>query len=214
MKKIKNIITVIIRRIIAVLKPSKKINDYINNAKAVYQSMNGNAYFPATSLSVPLATFLVDVTTLANIETNFTATPPTATKAQRDAAKRVVDKDQRTLLSDVQKIADNNPAKAEDIITSANFAVKSAATHTKFVGAKNTKTSGTVTLHAPERGGHEWAQLGTDGVTWITLRATKGAKKTVSALTPSKSYTFKCAPVTSDKEVDSEFTVFLPLIVT
>ena len=214
MKNARNLITVIIRRIIAVLKPSKKINDYVNNAKAVYQSMNGNAYFPAISLSIPLATFLADVTTLATLETNLTATPPTATKAQRDAAKKVVDKDQRTLLSDVQKIADNNPAKAEDIITSANFAVKGASTHTKFVGAKNTKTSGTVTLHAPEAGAHEWAQLEPDGVTWITLRATKGGKKTVSGLTPSKSYVFRSAPVTSDKENDSEFTVFPALIVT
>src|SRR5665213_309801 len=142
MKKITKLITVIIRRIIAVLKPSTKINDYVNNAKAVYQSMLNNAYFPASSLTIPLATFLVDVNALAATETNFSATPPTGTKAQRDAAKKVVAADLRKLLASVQAVAAANPAQTEDVITSANFSVKNAATHTKFVGAKNASVSG------------------------------------------------------------------------
>ena len=211
--RVSSIITVIIRRIIAVLKPSKKINDYINNARAVYQSMVSNPYFPSSALSITMTQYNADVTALATAEVNFTTVPPTASKAQRDTAKRQVAKDLRLLISDVQKVADANPTKAEDIITGAGFAIKGNSSHDKFVGAKNTKVSGTVTLHAPEAGPHEWAQLADDGVTWVTLRATKGGKKTIEGLTSSKKYTFKSAPVVSDKEVDSEWTVFAALLV-
>lgn len=72
-----NTITVIVRRIIAALNPSTKINDYINNARAVYQSMNGNPYFPALGKEV-LSTKQkdIDVSTLSEgvyfvkVETN------------------------------------------------------------------------------------------------------------------------------------------------
>jgi Tfp pilus assembly protein PilW len=214
MKKAINLITVIIRRIIAVLKPSTKINDYINNARAVYQSMNGNSWFPATALSIPLATYLADVNALATAETNLTAYPPTGTVSQRNAAKKIVAKDLRMLISDVQKVADANPTNAETIIASAGFAVKQFSTKTKFVGAKNTKVSGTVKLFASEAGHHEWAQLGADGVTWITLRAGKTSTKTVSGLTPGKSYIFRSAPILAEKDGEGAWTVFAPIIVT
>lgn len=213
MGKIKNIITVIIRRIIAVLNPSTKINDYINNARAVYQSMNGNPYFPASVLTLPLATYLADVNALATAELNFSATPPTGTKAQRDAAKKVVAADLRKLMACVQAVADANPTKAEDIITGAGFAVKHASIKPKFVGAKNTKVSGTVKLFAPEAGSHEWAMLAADGVTWVTIRSSKGGKKTVSGLTPLKSYIFRSAPILADKDGEGEWTVFAALVV-
>ena len=150
---------------------------------------------------------------LAAAETNLTATPPTGTVAQRNAAKKVVAADLRLLLSDVQKVADANPKKAEDIITSANFSVKHASTKAKFVGAKNTKVSGTVTLYAPEGGPHEWAQLAADGVTWNLIRSSTGGKKTVTGLTPLKSYTFRSAPILPEKDGEGEWTVFAPLSV-
>ena len=213
MKKAINLITVIIRRIIAVLKPSGKINDYINNAKAVYQSMNGNAYFPASALSITMVQFNADVTALANAQTNLTASPPTGTVSQRNAAKKIVAKDLRLLVSDVQKVADANPANAETIIASAGLAVKQFTNRTKFVGAKSTKVSGTVKLFAPEGGYHEWAQLAADGVTWITLRSGSSGKKTITGLTPGKSYIFRSAPILADKDGEGTWTVFTAIIV-
>jgi hypothetical protein len=213
MKKIAKIITVIIRRIIAVIKPTKGMNDYINEAKGVYKSMNGNSYYPAASLSITLAQYNTDVMALDAAETAFITTPPTVSKAFRDAAKRVVAKDLRLLLSDVQKLADATPAKAEDIITSANFAVKHSSAHDKFIGVRNTGVSGTVKITAPQAGPQEWAMLANDGVTWISLRSTKNSKKTVRDLTPLKRYTFRCAPIHSDNEEPAEWTVFEPFLV-
>lgn len=213
-KRTSHIITVIIRRVIAVLKANKKINDYTNNAKVVYQSMSGNAYFPASALSITMVQFDADVKALDDAQTDFSSTPPTATKAQRDAAKRVVEADLRLLLNDVQKVADNNPEKAEDIITGAGFAVKRSSAHDKFVGARNTNVSGTIKLFAPEARHHEWAQLADDGVTWNYLRATSSGKKIVSGLTKGKSYIFKSAPILNDADGEGEWTIFAAILVT
>ena len=214
MKKIMKTITVIIRRIISVLKPSATINDYINDAKTVYKSMKASAWFPASSLSITLAQFNTDVMALDDAESSFNSVPPGVSKAERDAAKRVVAKDLRLLLSDVQKIADDNTESAEEIITGAGFVVKHSNAHAKFVGAKNTKVSGTILLYAPERGHHEWEQLADDGVTWIPLRAGASGKRTIVGLTPGKSYTFRSAPILPDKDGESAWTVFAAIIVT
>ncbi len=87
---------------------------------------------------------------LATAETNLTASPPTGTVSQRNAAKKIVAKGLRLLVSDVQKVADANPTNAETIIASAGLSVKQFSTKTKFVGAQITKVSGTVKLFAPD----------------------------------------------------------------
>lgn len=192
-------IKVIIRHIVAVQKPGKGINDFILNAKGVYKSMNGNAVYPAAALSITLLQFNTDINVLDSMESDLHSVPPKCTTAQRDSAKKVLDKDLRFLLSDVQKLADNSPANAETIITSAGFAVKNSSIGQKFVGAKNTDVSGTIIIKSGEPGPHEWEQS-TDEKSWLGLRPTTGGKKTVSGLDAGSVYYFRNRPILTKGE--------------
>lgn len=213
----RNTSPVIIKLLTAVLKPSTTEAGYINNAKGVRTSILGLAgsTFPPALLSVTMGQFNTDVTDLDVKEAGLHTSPPTHTAAERNAAKKVVAADQVLLLSDVTKIARRTPATGITIIESANFAVKKDSAKTKFVGAKNKKgASGTIIITAAEPKGHEWAQLAADNVTWIYLRATTNAKKTVTGLTPRDSITFKSAPILPEKDGESAFTIYPPIIVT
>ena len=118
------------------------------------------------------------------------------------------------MLSDVQKIARKTPANAITIIESAGFAVKKSSAHGKVSGPKNSKISGTIIVISPEAGFHEWAQLAADGITWISLRATRGHKKTIAGLTPGQSVTIRSAFVLPDKDGESSWLVYPSIIVT
>ena len=203
-------------RVKAVLKPSPQINDYLINAKGSYKSLGSTTttWFPASALSIPLATFLTDINLLDSLQTAVHTKPPTATIAQRNDAKVIVDADQIKLLADVQKIADNNPKNAISIIKASGFQVEHAHGHNKSTGPKNTNIKGQVVITAPEAGHHEWAQLAPDGVSWISLRASTGDKKTVSGLTIGLSITFRSAPILPEKDGEAPWTVYEPITIT
>jgi len=207
---------VVTRRVKAVLKPSPQINDYLINAKGSYKSLGSTTttWFPASALSVPLPTFLTDITLLDSLQTAVHTKPPTATIAQRNDAKVIVDSDQIKLLADVQKIADANPKNAITIIKLSGFQVEHAHTSSKNTGPKNGKVSGSIEITATEARHHEWAQLAPDGVTWISLRATTGEKKTVTGLTVGSKVTFRSAPILAEKDGESPWTVYQPITVT
>jgi len=209
-------IKVVFHRVRAALKPSTHINDYISNAKGVGKAigLNPNNWFPATALSIPLATFNADVKALDDSQTALHTKPPTVTASERNDNKVIVEADQIKLLADVQKIADANPKNAISIIKAAGFSVELAHTPTKSTGPKNTGVPGQVVITALEAGHHEWAQLAPDGVTWISLRATKGEKKTVSNLGIGSHITFRSAPIWAEKDGESPWTVYQPITVT
>jgi hypothetical protein len=211
----KSIITVVVRRVKAVLKPSTHINDYITNAKGVGQSMGSptNKWFPASARTIPLSAFNADVKALDDLQTALHTKPPTVTTAERNDAKVIVEADQIKLLADVQKVADANPKNAITIIKSAGFAVELAHGHSKNSGPKNSKT-GSVVITAPEAGHHEWAQLDANGVTWNSLRATTGDKKTVTGLIVGSRITFRSAPIWPEKDGESPWTVYQPITIT
>lgn len=209
-------IKVVFRRVRAALKASSHINDYISNAKGVGKAIgsNPNNWFPATALSIPISTFNADVTALDNNQTALHTKPPTVTAAERNDTKVIVEADQVKLLADVQKIADANPKNAISIIKAAGFSVELAHTPSKNTGPKNTTVHGQVIITATEPGPHEWAQLAPDGVTWISLRATKGEKRTVSNLGIGSHITFRSAPVWAEKDGESPWTVYQPITIT
>lgn len=208
--------TTVIKLITAVLKPSKTEGEYISNARGVQTSISGlsGSTFPPAVLSVTMAQFKADIDDLDTKEAGLHTKPPTHTAAERNAAKAVVAADQTLLLADVQKIARKTPANAITIVESVGFAVKRDSPRTKSTGPKNKKgVSGTVIITAAEPKHHEWAQLAADGVTWIYLRATAGAKKTVSGLTVGHLVTFKSAPILADKDGESAWTLYAPILV-
>ncbi|MHB8258715.1 MAG: hypothetical protein ACYDCN_00280 [Bacteroidia bacterium] len=212
----RNISTPIIGAIIVVLKPSTTNAEYITNAFNVHTSIvnpppAGNPNFTGVVWSVPMPTFLINVTDLDTKQSGMKLKPPTHTAAETKAAKTIVKDNQTLLAADIQKHARLNPATAQSVVESGGMLLKGSNTHLKAIGAKNTKVPGRVKIIAPEPKHHEWRQLNDDGVTWTYLRAGTKEIKTVSGLTLGKSYTFSSAPILSTE--DGVWTVYAPIIV-
>ncbi|HEX7412636.1 MAG TPA: hypothetical protein VF411_01230 [Bacteroidia bacterium] len=212
----RNISTPIIGAIIVVLKPSTTNAQYIENAFGVHTSIvnplpGGNTNFTGVVWSVPMATFFNNVTDLDTKQKGMHLKLPTHTAAETKAAKTIVKDNQTLIATDILKHAKLNPPTAQSVIESGGMLLKGSPSHTKLLGAKNTKVPGRVKIIAAEPRHHEWKQLNDDGITWTYLRAGTKEIKTVSGLTLGKSYTFSSAPILSTE--DGVWTVYAPIIV-
>jgi len=124
-------------------------------------------------------------------ETGCRTTPPTVSVDARNVAMQLVMTDLRSLRNDVQTIADANPTKAEEIITSASMSIKKSTSHGKPQNtAKNGVEEGSVNLNAEGAGPHEW-RMSLDEIMWTALPASITAKITVSSLTLGTVYYFQ-----------------------
>ena len=162
------------KRLIAVLKFPKDIDDFIIFARAIHDSMLASPFF--SSLGAKLATLSTNIGNLENMHTGLQTQPPTTTKAQRDAALLIVQNDLRTLKADVQTIADATPSSSESIITAADMKVKKqGAINKQDFTVKNSKVSGTVILTAKgaddKRTAHQWG-ISPDETDWTSLSLT------------------------------------------
>ena len=206
--------TPIIGAIIVVLKPSTTNAQYIENAFGVHTSIVNplNTNFTGVVWSVAMNTFFNNVTDLDTKQKGMHSKPPTHTAAETKAAKTIVKDNQTLLIADVEKHAKLNPATAQTVIESGGMLLKGSPTHTKLLGAKNTKVPGRVKIIAAKPKHHEWRQLNDDGITWTYLRAGKKATKTVSGLTIGKAYTFSSAPILVTE--DGVWTDYAPIVVS
>jgi hypothetical protein len=179
----------IVRRIIAALNFPVKITDFITYSKAIYKAMFNNPGFTASAAK--LTTLNTDINTLDASETGCKTKPPSSSVTSRNAAIEVVKADLRSLRSDVQGVADANPAKAEAIINSASMSVKKFSPRGKLLStATDDVEEGKVDLTGEGSGPHEW-RISPDGVTWSLLPASSGGKTVVEHLTPGSVYFFQ-----------------------
>jgi hypothetical protein len=168
--------TVFTKRVKAVLDFPRDIQSFVLYAGTIYTSMTNSAFFGA--LAARLAQLQTDITTLASAQLGFHSSPPTVTKALRDAALLVVQNDLRALQLDVQALADANHVQAEEIITAAGMKVKQQGAINKqnFV-AKHGQISGTIELIAKGLRGryaNDWGNTN-DGTNWIQVDPTLAA---------------------------------------
>ncbi|MCW5908627.1 MAG: hypothetical protein KIS94_12265 [Chitinophagales bacterium] len=187
-----------IRRIIAVLKLSKRVGEAIIQARAIVQSMTDNDFFPSPSPALATVTEHIDALETAQIAAQTRAQ---GTVEARNAALAIVADDLRDLTYYVQNIADANSANSEVIIESAGLQVKRVTprTTTEFE-AKNSPISGTVLLKAragTTRSSHDW-QSSINGNQWTALPSTLQAKTTVTGLNPGNRIYFRHRLVTKD----------------
>ncbi len=187
-----------IRRIIAVLKLSKKVLKAIEQGELVVDSMDGNAYF---TTPVPA---LADITAKINIvrDKQIEAAKRTQGAAEdRNAAMVVMAKYLSDERNYVQGIADADPANSEAIILSAGMKVKILTIRGKGVFAvRNSDVSGTVFLFAKGGGprtSHDW-QMGTGPAVFNPLPNTIQAHTQVTGLTPGSRVYFRHRLVTKD----------------
>ncbi|MHB8260899.1 MAG: hypothetical protein ACYDCN_03750 [Bacteroidia bacterium] len=207
----------IVGSINVVLKPGRSVKDDLINARGEYTSilaLNGRGQtFDASLMSVTMPQFKASIDDLDLKEAGVHTKPPTYTAEVRNEARIVMNDNRKLLQSDVQKIARKTPRSAATIIASANMLLKRLGSHTKFVGTKNTKVSGTVLNIAGERGPHDWWQI-IDGGASVQIRGSKGEKKTVSGLPVGHRVTYQSAPILAEKDGLGAITTYATITVT
>jgi len=187
-----------IKLITVVLNFPTVIAVFIVYAKAIYMAMFSNPRFVALAPKVTVLNTDIDVLEAAQV--GFKTMPQTVSIEDRNNALEKVKADLRSLRSDVQALADVDPANAMSIITSAGMSWKTQSTHGKQQnGATDGVQSGSVDLTAEGAGPHEW-RWSTDGIVWHNIRATLGATKTVYGLTPGTVYHFQNSKILPNEE--------------
>ena len=174
----------IIRRAIAVLKLSTKINDLIIYLRDIYDKMKADSRYSGSAAK--LAIFTGQIKDLYDAQAAFKAKPPTITKQDRDNAKNKVVLTAESLQRDVQELADADPSEAESIITGANMSVK-------IINVRGPQQNryewgddpDYLTIYAEGEGTHEW-QSSEDGEAWNNDGATGVAKKTYTQAEAAK----------------------------
>jgi len=182
-------VKVVIRRVIVALNFPREISKFIEYAGKIHNSMSASPVYSGSAAK--LATLATDLATLVADETACDTKPPTKTKADRNAAKKVVENDLRSLRSDVQALADATPVNAVSIITDSGMSVKKESPHGKSKGsAKDGELIGSVELEGDGPGPHEF-QMSTDNKTWIALPSSRTRKTIVVGLTSGTLYYFQ-----------------------
>jgi hypothetical protein len=190
-------------RTLAALKLPTKVPALITVARAIVQSLTGNAAFPTTD--PPLTTVTAAINDLETAET------ATQSKVRGAAATRNLKR--TTLLTllhqikaDVQQVADASPEQATTLIQGAGLSVKKTAVRAPRVfDAKPGAVSGEVELvaaSAARRASYEWETSTDGGKTWQMSPSTLQAKTTVSGLVPGSNMMFRYRPVTKTGEAD------------
>ncbi len=167
---------VVTPRVIAVLDYPRDIEDFIEYAKTIRQSMTSSSHFG--SLSAQLSALNTDIGKLVTTHTGTHSKPQTHFASDRNVELLKVQNDLRGLRLEVQKIADNNPDHAKAIVESAGMKVKKERTINKqdFIALRG-ELSGTAKLVAKgrrDRHAHEWA-VSLDGTNWTHIPSTLAA---------------------------------------
>jgi hypothetical protein len=183
-------------RAVVVLNMPKSVDPFIIYAGGKYNTMSANnRYAP---FSTDLATLNTDTLELNKAQTGFKSSPPSKSKAERNTLFSKSKKDIRTVAGKVQKMADDDPANAEAIITEAGFGVKKIPIRQKQKSCvTDGPESGAVYVFGEGRGAHN-VRMSPDGVIWTILLASKGNRKLVAGLTAGKTYYFQTSAVLVD----------------
>ena len=201
-------VTVTIKHLLAVLKISKSVPKFLVYAKAIYAAMHSNASFAGSAAKLTILD--TNISLLDTAQSGTKQKPATYTIAQRDVYLETVKTNLNGLLSDVQILADADPANARAIIESAAMNVKnSSGSRKRENSAKNGAVSGTVDLVAEAPGPHEW-RWSLDGLNWTYLPATYVAKTSADGFTPLSLYYFTNRPILRNGVV-SDWSVAISL---
>lgn len=197
-------------RHLAVLKMPKKILEQILYAQTIHLSMSNNANFP--NIGDKLGYLMADITSLTNLNKAFNATPPSATKVDRDLASHKVKLALQDLRNWVQGVADANMERAESIILSAGMEVKKEASRNVADNdVEDGQEFGTVVLTGKGAGAHQWQQSPDQGTTIIQLDPTMVANITVKGLVPGQKVWFRNRQVLRKGEY-GDWCTWIPFI--
>ncbi len=156
------------------------------------QAMTNNPWFPSPFPPLDLVTADLDALEAAEVTTRSRAK---GTVAIRNLKRRAVDADLIGLKGYVQWIADQHPADAEAVITSAGMAPKRFTPRQKpELSARMGEVPGEVLLRAKAAGkvvAYMWQSSSDGGTTWDGLGTTTVADTSVVGLAAGASYLFR-----------------------
>jgi hypothetical protein len=187
-------------RTLAVLKlPEYAAPRLLVQARAIVQSMTGNAWFPAPLPSLKTVHAAIDALDAAQ---TATLARTAGTVAARDEKRLALVLLLQQLCSHVQATADATPESAATIIESAGMSVKAPrALPARVFAAKPGDVSGAVKLVAPvagHRAGYEWAYSTDGGTKWDSSPVTVRSSTTVTALQPGTTVRFRYRAATKN----------------
>jgi hypothetical protein len=186
------------RKVIAILKLTRRIGDDLNYARSIAVAFHGNAWFPEPPL--PLAVLEEHIAAAVVAEAAALTRTRGLPAAQR-AKLAIVLNDLRYLRSYVQRVADANAASAASIIESAGMSVKNSRGRGKNVlGVRQGPVSGSAILTAEfggDRASYDW-QWSTDQKMWNSLGEVLQSKRVVKNLPVRQRLFFRVRVVTKE----------------
>ncbi len=197
-------------RVVAVLNMPSKLLDQILYAETIHLCMSNNANFP--NIGDKLGYLMADITSVINLNKAFNATPPSATRVDRDLAAHKVKLDLQELRNWVQGVADANVERAESIILSAGMEVKKdGGRSAPDNDVEDGQEIGTVVLTGKGAGAHQWQQSPDQGITIVNLDPTMVANITVKGLVPGQKVWFRNRQVLRKGEY-GDWCTWIPFI--
>jgi hypothetical protein len=191
------------KRVLAVLKPPKRVPAFITYGSNIVARMTGNPSFPKPSPS--LAKVKAAIAALQKAEAAVLS-GKRGLAIPRNDARAVALRLLQELTAYVQKIADANPEEALAIIESAGLSAKrSSGTRAHKFEVTPTGISGSVRLTLPVAGDRAvyLVQMSIDGrKTWIDLPQNNKSTSVVPQLTPATIVFFRYRTVTPKGKSD------------
>jgi hypothetical protein len=189
-------------RLVASLKLPRSVPALLCKVRGIVDAMNGNPHFPDPNPT--LAALLVAIGDADEAQTG-TYSRTRGSREERDHKVTLLLMLLGQVRTYVQKVADQNPENAAEIIESAGLRVhKSTAYEKPRFHVRDGAVSGSVKVTAESVHGqafYDWQQS-IDGETWSDLPSTFRSKITVSGFTPGQRVWFRFRAVTREGKGD------------
>jgi hypothetical protein len=188
---------------IVVLNRPEKIPELMAFADFIVQRMTGNSWFPDPDPPLSVVASAIAELRAAQVAKDLGGRGTTSARdAKLEPLVRLLD----DLKAYVQRVANDNPDHAPEIIESAGMSMKKSSAYVPPpFSAVPGPTSGSAHLKARaagNRGTHYW-QSSTDGRnTWSPIKRTRKAEVTLSGFTPGQTVWFRHNTLTTRGEGD------------
>ena len=167
--------------------------DKVAKAQNIKDSMQSSGNFAAGSMPLTYPTIQTFITNLHNATIAAINGTPTDTAYMHEQERLLVSAF-NFIKAHVEMVANNNPATAASIITSAGMQVATAGGNNAISELTLTAAgNGKVQLNVPRQTGEKAFvfESSTDGTTWVECASSTTTKVTISNLTPSTTVYFR-----------------------
>jgi hypothetical protein len=191
-------------KVFVALNRPEKVPDLMAFVDAIVQRMTGNSWFPDPDPPLAVVASAIAELREAQVLTDLRAR---GTASARDAKLEPLLGLLDRLKAYVERVANDNPEHAAEIIESAAMSVKKSSAYVPPpFSVQQGPTSGSALLRARsagDRGTHYWQSSTDGGKTWSPTTKTYNKAETIlSGFTPGQNVWFRHSVLTKDGEGD------------